>query len=128
MIAHLAEFSASLCLKAPPDTGLHTIFSTYHSLAHIMKFIGHTVVPIIFHLCEKGSIIVKTACQLMGIAPLHIRFHIIIPSGCLVVIQGVTPDDGDISKGGIVRLQFLCYCLQICDATLPPTIVGFIEW
>ena len=78
------------------------------------------------HLGKERGIGVELAGQLVGIAPVDVGFHVVVPARGLVAVERIAARDVDAGQGGLL-LQGFGDGLQVIDIALSPAVVGLVE-
>ena len=127
VVAYVAKLAARPAVEAPPHGGLHAIFGTHHGLAHVVQLVGVGVQPVFGHLGEEVGVVVKTTCQLVGVAPVHVGLQSVVPLRCIVVVECVAAGHGYVLQSRIVLLYLPGNLFHVAQRTLSPTVVRLVE-
>ena len=92
-----------------------------------MKLIASSHFPFGAYGLEKVGIVVERACQLMGVALIDIRLHIVVPRISLITVQRVAAANPDAVEESVF-LDEPCDFLEVCLSALSPrSVVRLVE-
>ena len=121
------EVASSRTDCSPPNTVFHSVLGTNDALHHIVQLIVCGNIAVGLDMSIKVGVMVEIASQLMSITLVDIRFHMIVPLLCAVIVASISCTDTYPVKERIFLYQFGHSLEVILSALIACSHVGFVE-